>query len=154
VETIKHLIECHCILPIFKNRTPVIYHKFAVFSKIDKNDKVIPKYVNCNNCGVVHFVTEICKSDIKIGKEDIGSIRTKEDIKLSLPEKIINVLDGSNCTVDLYEETEFILENQTFPRELILKREIINEEHHLKILEIKDNNNFKIKSETISTIIK
>ena len=34
---IKHLIECHCSLIIFKNNDKQIYHKFPVYSIIDKN---------------------------------------------------------------------------------------------------------------------
>ena len=35
---IKHLIDCHCILSIYKNRTKPVYHKFPVFSKLDNNE--------------------------------------------------------------------------------------------------------------------
>ena len=46
---IKHLIECQCVLNIFKNKTRPVFHKFKVFSQIDENDSIKEKYVICNN---------------------------------------------------------------------------------------------------------
>jgi len=150
----RHLIECHCILPIYKNKRPVMYHKFSVYSKIDeKTGKVIPKYVNCNNCGVTHYVNEYCKSQIKAGKEDILSARTIDDVRLSIPEKILDVLVTYKCTVDVYEEIEDVIDNDLYPRSIVLNREIINDNQHYKVLEMKSNSNFKIQSEIINTTI-
>ena len=148
------MIECHCILPIYKDATPTIYHKFITYSKIDENGKIIPKYVNCNNCGITHYVYEICKSDIKIGKEDIKSIRTVEDIKISLPDKIIDILENHDCSIEDYELVEDVFEQELFPSELIIKREIIDEEHHIKLLKISSMKKFKIESEIIKTIMR
>ena len=150
----KHTIECHCVLPLYKNKHPIVYHKFIVYSKINDKGKIIPKYSNCNNCGIVHKVYEICKSEIKLGKEDITSIRSIEDIKVSLPEKIIKILEENNCDIALYEEIEDILDQESFPSEVIVKRNIIDEEHHIKILKINNKDSFKIISEIISTIIR
>ncbi len=148
----KHMIECHCILPIYKDATPTIYHKFITYSKIDESGKIIPKYVNCNNCGITHHVYEICRSDIKIGKEDIKSIRTIEDIRIGLPDKIIDILEKHDCAIEDYELVEDIFEQEIFPSELIIKREIIDEEHHIKLLKISNMKKFKIESEVIKTI--
>jgi len=60
----KHLIECHCILSQYRDRQDAIYHKFIVFSEVDEGDTVIPKFVNCNNCGICHNVIDLCKSII------------------------------------------------------------------------------------------
>ena len=147
---VKHLIECHCVLKLYKNVTPVVYHKFLAYSKIDEKGNIIPKYANCNNCGITHLVYEICKSEIKIGKEDISSIRTKEDIALSLPEKIVSVLEKYKSECVIYEEIEDVLENSFFPTSIILKREIIDESHHLKILNITGDNKFSIISDVIN----
>ena len=47
---IKHLIECHCVLAIYKKNQKIINHKFPVYSKIDEKGAVIPKLSKCNNC--------------------------------------------------------------------------------------------------------
>ena len=150
----RHLVECHCVLPIYKNKKPTVYHKFVVYSKIDDNTgKVIPKYVNCNNCGITHCVFELCRSDIIVGKEEINSVRKIEDFKISLDAKIYNLLQEYFCNIDVYEEVEEIFEKEIFPRTVVLKREIIDEKHSVKILEIKNNTSFKIIQDVISNII-
>lgn len=150
----RHLIECHCVLPLYKNRTAPVYHKFAVFSLLDeKTGKVIPKYVNCNNCGVTHFVKEFCKSQIKLGKEDIKSVRDIKEVSLSLPDKLLVILQEYNSTIDIYEEVENAIDNNDFPKEIVLKREIIDERYHLKLIKILSHDRFKIVSEVLEEII-
>lgn len=148
----KHLVECHCVLPLYKDQRPVVYHKFSVYSKIDTAGKVIPKYVNCNNCGITHYVYEICRSDIKVGKEDIGSVRTIKDISISLPERLVSILEEYNVLIDVYEELEDCLEEDSYPANIIIKREIIDDDHQIKVLNVKSKDSFKILSETLSTV--
>ena len=150
----RHLIDCHCILPIYKNSNPVVYHKFAVYSKFnEKTGKVIPKYVNCNNCGVTHLVKEYCKSEIQKGKEDITSIRTNQEIEISLPEKLVNFLKQYKPTIDILEEIEDVIDNKLFPRSLVIKREIINESYNVKILNLISEERFSIASEILNDTI-
>lgn len=150
----RHLIECHCVLPLYKHKQNPVYHKFAVYSLInDKTGKVIPKYVNCNNCGVTHFVDEFCKSQIKLGKEDIKSIRSIKDIAMSIPDKVLKILEEYNSTVDIYEEVEHVIDNLEFPRNIVIKREIIEDNYHLKILQILSGIKFKIISEVVDNTI-
>lgn len=150
----RHLIECHCILPIYKNKAPPVYHKFAVYSLLDeKTGSVEQKYVNCNNCGVTHFVKEFCKSEIKLGKEDIKSVRDIKEVSLSLPEKLLTLLNEYSSTIDIYEEIEDVIDTGDYPRELVIKREIIDEKYHLKILKVLSVDRFKISSEVLDDII-
>ena len=150
----RHLIECHCILPVYKNKVPIVYHKFAVYSFLDeKSGKIIPKYVNCNNCGATHLVTEFCKSEIKLGKEDIKSVRDIKEVSLSLPDKVLKILSEYNSTIDVYEEIEDVIDNKSYPRDLVLKREIIDDIYHLKILRILGDDRFKILSEVLQDTI-
>ena len=150
----RHLIECHCVLSIYKNKEPAIYHKFSVYSMIDKKtNNVIPKYVNCNNCGVTHLVDELCKSKIQIGKEDITSLRSLEEIELSLPEKLTKFLKQYNPTIDILEEIEDIFNNNSFPRGLVIKREVIDEKYNVKILNLISSERFTIASEILNNTI-
>ena len=63
---IKHLIECQCTLPIFKNKTKPVYHKIPVFSKINEDDSIEEKYIICDNCDIVHKVEEVFKTSLKL----------------------------------------------------------------------------------------
>ena len=70
---VKHLVQCHCILPQYKNAKDPVFHKFTVFSVIDDSDTVVSKYAECNNCGAAHKVYDICKSEIVVGKDEVRS---------------------------------------------------------------------------------
>ena len=60
LEGVRHLIECHCTLPQYRNANPPVYHKFVVFSVLDE-DAIQKKLVQCNNCGIIHKVVDLCK---------------------------------------------------------------------------------------------
>ena len=150
----RHLIDCHYILHIYKNVSPVVYHKFAVYSKLDeKTGKVVPKYVNCNNCGITHFVDEFCKSKIQKGKEDMASIRNISEIEIGLPDKLTNFLRQYHPTIDILEEIEDVFNNNTFPKNIVIKREIIDETHNIKILNLVNSERFVVLSEILNKTI-
>ena len=77
---IKHLIECHCYLAIYKKHHNPVNHKFPVYSKVDEDGVVVKKNVKCNNCDAFHFVYDLCKSEIKAGKDQSNLIITKDDL--------------------------------------------------------------------------
>lgn len=148
IEGIKHLIQCHCVLPQFRNANPPIFHKFVVFSLVD-DDQVREKIVQCNNCGVIHRVTDHCKSEILHGKEESGSIRTIEDIELSLPERLAAYLKSQNVDVATWEQVEWLTENAQ-ESEVVLRRDEQAEKTNLKILTIKKDGTFRTRNEIIS----
>ena len=88
---LKHLVECHCVLPQYRNKKDTSYHQFVVFSIIDNADSVIPKHAACNNCGVIHNIYDIGKSEIQAGQET-GAVMQREDIKLMMPKSLSDVL--------------------------------------------------------------
>ena len=145
MEGVKHLIECHCVLPQYRGSINPIFHKFVVFSVIDDNDKVIPKIVNCNNCGSVHKVTEINRSMIVRGKEDSKSVMSIEDIKRSLPDNVKDVLESYSVDLPTWEEVAFYFENQLWNREIILVKEQTDDDVEGKVLKIIDGFNMKIE---------
>ena len=150
----KHLIECHCSLPLYKNRKDIVYHKFVVYSKIDEAGNKIPKYSKCNNCGATHYVYEFCKSEVKAGKEDNDVALTIEDVKISLPDKIIKILEQYECTIDVYEQIDDVFDHDFFPIDIIINREIIEDEHTVKLLKLINKDRYKIQTEKINLVIK
>tara|TARA_B100000242_G_C43045342_1_gene487893 strand:- start:2038 stop:2511 length:474 start_codon:yes stop_codon:yes gene_type:complete len=147
---IKHLIECQCILNIFKNKTKTVYHKFKVFSEINKNDEVKEKYVMCNNCDILHRVYEVCKSEIKWGNENLKSlVTTKDDIKFNLEsknqEKLVLELEKNNVDLCEWEYVDFLIENNKEGKIILNKNEIDNNIVY-NILYIKGES-FSIKKE-------
>ena len=118
----RHLIECNCVLPQYKNRQPTVWHKFAVFSVVDSNNQVQEKFVQCNNCGIIHKITEIGKSEVTI-KENLKSIRTIDDIKFGIQQDIAGLLEQYKCDISIWEEAEFILNNKKWGSIIVLDQE-------------------------------
>lgn len=145
LEGIKHLIECHCVLPQYRTRNPPLYHKFVVFSIID-DDKVVSKIAQCNNCGIIHKVIDLCKSEIAHGMEEGNSIRSIDDIKPSLPDKLVEFMSKQSVDLATWENVEFVIENKQ-EIELILNKDQKDDVTQLKILHIREDGTFKIKSE-------
>jgi hypothetical protein len=126
LQGIKHLIECQCVLPQFRGKNPPVYHKFLVFSILKEDDSVIEKIAQCNNCGIVHKIYDICKSSILVGDEDAsGTVLTKEDMKLMLPSSVSQVLESYNCDITTWEECLFVVENNLYSddKHIVLTRD-------------------------------
>lgn len=134
MEGTRHLIECQCILPIFKDRKDPPFHKFPVFSVIDADENVVSSLAKCENCGSIHKIIEICKSEIVLGKEDARGIQTIFDIKQALPANIINILETYKCDLSVWQHTKFILDNQKWGVSVVLENEAVSAETSGKIL--------------------
>lgn len=146
LDGIRHLVECHCILPQFRNRNPAVYHKIVVFSIVE-DDVVKPKLSQCNNCGIVHRVIDLCKSEIVHGVEEGNSIRSIDDIKISLPQKIADFLSQQKSDLTIWEFVEFLLDNKK-ESEIVLSKDQQGDITQVKILHVKQDGTFKVKSET------
>ncbi len=147
------MIECHCYLVIYKKNKNMINHKFTVYSKFDENKKIIPKYAKCNNCEALHYVTDVCRSEIKAGKDQSEVVANIDDIALMLPQKLTNVLRKYNANVSDWEHALDIINSRKWNDVIVLKRDIIDEIETVKILTIHSNNKFEIKTEKINNII-
>jgi hypothetical protein len=142
---LKHLISCHCVLPQFRRRPDPIFHKFIVFSVLNDDDNVIPKLAKCNNCAVVHRVIDICKSEFIHNQDDSDAIMTEADIKLMLPQKIIDILESYNVDLPIWEQAQFIIENQKWNNFIILTSETFENKVEGKILRILGETFYKIE---------
>jgi hypothetical protein len=148
---IKHLIECQCILPQYKKRENPPYHKFVVFSIIDDSDATIEKFAQCNNCGIVHRVFDICKSEIAVGHESLNSIPTKDDFCLMLPSSIVDILNAYDCEMYTWEQVAFILNHDKSGEKIIISKDEINGKIQGKFLTYSGNNRFMIEPFTAET---
>jgi len=142
----RHLIQCRCVLQQFKNSNEPVKHQFMVFSVIDDNDNVTQKFAQCNNCGLVHKIIDICKSEIILGKEQSNSILTIEDIKLSLPPNLSSILERSNVDLSTWELAQFIVENKKWGDFVILGAEEESGVRQGKYVRIMSETFFKIET--------
>ena len=150
----KHLIECHCTLAIYKNSSKIINHKFPVYSKFDKNGKVIPKIVKCNNCDTLYEIYDICKSEIRPGKDTTAITMSKEDISLMLPDKVVRLLEKTDPDISVWEHVADVLDEKRWGENIILKRDIVNEITQVKAVVFYSEEKFKIFNETINDLIR
>jgi hypothetical protein len=148
----RHLIECNCILPQYSKLRNPIFHKFPVFSVIDEDNKVIEKIVECNNCGIVHKITEIGVSEIT-RKENMKTARTINDIKYGLPENFAGLLEQHNCDISVWEEVEFNIEEEIWNSFVVLQQEEVDEHIHGKMMIVKGPSLVKIESFSRSNYI-
>ena len=94
----------------------------------------------------MHKVVEVCKSELIPGGDQKNVTIEKDDIELMLPDKISNVLKKYDCDISVWEHALDIYENKAWGSSLVLKREIIEENEHLKILIFNENERLKIQS--------
>jgi len=147
----KHLIKCRCVLPQFKSKAEPPAHQFIVFSVIGDDGNCVPKYSQCNNCGTLHKVIDICKSDVLIGKEYIKSLLTVEDIKLSLNSNVVSILENNNADISTWEAVQFAIENKRWGEVVVLSTDTEGHEIHGKYIRILGETLFKVESFKRST---
>ena len=139
------MVECQCVLPQYKKSANPVYHKFVVFSVLE-DDKIKTNFAQCNNCGVVHKIIDLCKSEILNGKESLNSLETIEDIKLSIPQDLSAVLENYSCDISNWQHAKFIYENGKWGDSIVLVREELDSEIQGKFLTIVSHNRFKIET--------
>jgi len=148
MQGIRHLVRCRCILSQFKNLKDPPNHQFVVFSVIDDSDNVRVKFAQCDNCGIIHKVFEIGKSDVISNKETMGSITTIDDLKNSMPEKMVTLLEKNDVAdVSSWEEAKFIIENEKWGNFIVLSKDSSESDTNVKLLRIVSKNIFIVENE-------
>lgn len=117
----KHIVKCKCILQQHKTQKEPQFYAFKVFSVVSDEDVVEVSYAQCPNCGVIHKVTDICVSEI-VSREEMKSLETIDEIKSSLPEKLLRALASTEKDIDIatWQDIKFTLDNQDFGKNIIL----------------------------------
>jgi D-ribose pyranose/furanose isomerase RbsD len=131
-------------LPQYNAKVNAPYHQFIVFSIFDNSDTVIPKHAACNNCGVIHNVFDIAKSEIFLGQE-VGAVMTIDDVSLMLPESLKNILLSYKCDIATWEHVLFILQNNKFPENIIINRDMEDNIVSGKLLSMINHGEYKIQ---------
>jgi hypothetical protein len=150
---IKHLIKCRCVMPQFKNLPEPPQHQFIVFSIIE-DDQVLPKHAQCNNCGIIHKVIDICKSDIVVNKVELSSLLTIDDIRVGLPENLVKILDINMCDFPTSEMVNFYYENKLWGNFVVLNSEYEDGTKSGKYLQILGENLFKVNPFSRNDIVR
>lgn len=150
---LKHLIECHCVLSLYKTGEEMINHKFPVYSKTDNHGKIIPRFVKCNNCDTMHHVFDVCKSEIRGGKDQSELTLSLDELSLMLPERLSNALVKIKTDISNWEHIVDIFEEKRWGENVVLRRDVIDEKQHVKIIEVTSSETFKLTNQIISDLI-
>lgn len=149
----KHLVKCRCVLSQFKSMEDPPTHQFIVFSGIGDDGNVVPKFSQCNNCGVIHKVVDICKSEIMKDKEHLSSLLTIDDVRGSIHPNLATILDKNNADLATWEACQYIVENKQWGLPVMLASDT---EEGLKVgkyVRILGESLFKVESYTRAEVI-
>ena len=147
------MVPCHCVLSQFKSDPNPPVHQFVVFSVLGDDNVLKVKLAQCNNCGVAHRVTDICKSEILGGREDLSSILSLDDLKMGLPEQLIAILERHDADYSTWEQAKWILESQRWGERVILSNDVIEGVRQTKVLTIIGTSMFQLNSYTSDVYI-
>lgn len=150
----KHMITCRCILPQFRRLESPPAHQFVVFSVIEDDGKVRSKFVQCNNCNIVHKIIDICRSNILQNKDAMNSIMTIDDVKIGLPDNLVRLLEQNNADLPTWEAAQFIVENKQWGAFVVLTSDEDSGIKQGKYVRILGENLFKVESYVRDEIIK
>jgi len=151
---LKHLITCRCVLPQFKRRENPPQHQFVVFSILDDNDAVQPKFVQCNNCGIIHKVIEVNRSVIVAGREDMKSIADIDDIKLNLSPNLSALLEQNNADLPTWEAVQYAIVNEQWGSFIVLSTDEEDGLKQGKYVRILGQNMFKVETFTREEVVR
>ena len=144
----KHLIRCRCVMPQFKNLPEPPVHQFVAFSVVDDTDLVKAKFAQCNNCGVIHKVVDICKSEIVQSRESMDSLIKIDDIKTGLPQNLSAILENNGADLATWESAQFIWENEKWGEVVVLSSDTESGTRQGKYVQIIGKNLFKVSTFT------
>jgi hypothetical protein len=151
---LKHLVTCRCVLPQLKRFDSPPPHQFVVFSVIDDNDVIRTKFAQCNNCGIIHKVVEVNRSEIMQGREDMRSIPKVDDIRLSLPQGLVSLLDQNDADLPTWEASQHAYDNEQWGSFVVLSTDEEDGLRQGKCVRILGKNIFKIETFTREEVFK
>lgn len=120
---LKHIVQCRCFLHQFKHLDNPPSFQFPVFTQFnEETGEPITTYAQCPNCGLIHKVKEIGKSEI-LHRETMMTLPTYKDIKREMPEWLSGILEEHSCDFATWQEAKHIYTNQLWGNFIVLARE-------------------------------
>lgn len=143
----KHSIRCRCVLPQFKRHVDPPQHQFVVFSVIQDDGTFVTRFAQCNNCGIVHKVTEVGQSTV-VQRETMQSLISVDDVRRSLPSNLAELLDASSADLATWEMAQFIVENKRWGDFVVLSTDEEGGVRQGKYVRILGDNLLKVETFT------
>ncbi len=122
-------------------------YEFVVFSElVDGNVQV--KLVSCPNCGIIHKIIDICKSEL-LNRDDSRALVSLEDVKVSLSEPLIAILEKHDVDMSVWEQSKWIVENAQWGSFVQLEQEKVKGGKIVKIMKILGTSLFSIEGKFV-----
>tara|TARA_R110000782_G_scaffold60347_1_gene124787 strand:- start:1005 stop:1316 length:312 start_codon:yes stop_codon:yes gene_type:complete len=102
----------------------------------------------------MHYIKDICRSEIRGGKDQSELVVSIEELSLMLPERLANALFKIETDISNWEQIVDIFEEKRWGEIVVLRREVIDEKQHVKTIEITSSEMFKIKNSTIEDTLR
>ena len=147
----RHLIRCRCVLTQLKKTSDPPAYEFVVFSELE-DGQVVTKLAACPNCGIIHKVIDICRSEI-LNRDEARTITSLDDIKMSITPQLISVLEKYDVDISIWEQARWILENQKWGSFLVLEQERAPGGKNVKVLSILGSSLFRIQTKFITEVV-
>jgi len=143
---IKHLITCRCVMPQYRRAPDPPAHQFVVFSIVDDDGTTRPRIVQCNNCGVVHKVVDVCRSEIVNGRDAMASSTSIDEVKLGMPPPLVALLESNDVDLSTWEMVRFVLEQRQWGTFVVLSTEEVGGLRQGKYLHILGEGMYKVET--------
>ena len=147
----RHLVTCRCILTQFKRMKDPPSYEFVVFSEIE-DELVKVKIVACPNCGILHKIVDICKSEL-LNRDESRILVSLDDVKLSLSESFVAILEKHDVDLSVWEHARWIIENSKWGSFVVLEQEKVKGGKMVKIMTVLGTSLFRIEGKFIGDSI-
>lgn len=150
---VKHLVKCVCVLPQLSKLKDPPTHEFKVFSSYDDDGAGFePSFVQCDNCGIVHKVIDVCTSVIQRDRDEMSSVITIEDVKHSVPQNFAVILEQHHADLPTWQHVAWVVEEKKWGTQIVLAAEYIDGTRQGKVMTILGETLFKIGNFTSETV--
>jgi len=141
---IKHVVKCRCVLSQLRNNKNPPNHQFVVFSIVE-NEVVKSTMVSCNNCGITHKITDLCKSEI-IENSDEYQVINQADVNMCLPTDLREILDSYEVDLPTLQMSLWIIDSNKWGEKIILSKKELESRVEGKYLVFKGPNQYRIET--------
>jgi len=93
----------------------------------------------------VHRIIDIVKSEVALGNDNDAAVISIDDIKHSVPQNILSILESYDCDLPTWEETAFAFENEIWGTRIILTTEHTSDGSRGKYMQINSPTSVKIE---------
>lgn len=112
------------------------------------NGELEPRLAQCNNCGLLHRVTELTHSELINGRESAQSIATIDDVRASVPDQLGSILDRAGADLATWEAAKFCIDEQRWGDVIVLTSDVVDGLRQGKYVRILGPSLFKVDTFT------